>query len=185
MNRSKSRFTAAPYLLWMIIFIIVPLFMIGVFAFTSTVVFDANGVEIDSETLTFIDSMGIDRESGEYIESDEEEGEEATEEVEASEEVETSEEVDEAYEEEEAVDLSEVAFPLTERTIFTFRNIFAVSDYIPVLFNSVWLAIIATAICLVLAYPLSFSISRMHYNRQQVMLMLVMLPMWMNFLLRT
>jgi len=54
-----------------------------------------------------------------------------------------------------------------------------------VLVNSAWLALIATAICLVIAYPLAYMISRMFYSRQKLALMLVMLPMWMNFLLRT
>ena len=51
--------------------------------------------------------------------------------------------------------------------------------------NSAWLALIATVICLVIAYPLAYMISRMFYTRQKLALMLVMLPMWMNFLLRT
>ncbi|MEG0395424.1 MAG: ABC transporter permease, partial [Oscillospiraceae bacterium] len=50
---------------------------------------------------------------------------------------------------------------------------------------SIILAAIATVICLVIAYPLSFMLSRMRASKQKIMLMLVMLPMWMNFLLRT
>ena len=45
--------------------------------------------------------------------------------------------------------------------------------------------IIATVVCLVLAYPVSFILSRMKKHHQGTMLMIVMLPMWMNFLLRT
>ena len=44
---------------------------------------------------------------------------------------------------------------------------------------------IATVICLVLAYPVGYFLSRLRANKQHIMLMLVMLPMWMNFLLRT
>jgi len=51
--------------------------------------------------------------------------------------------------------------------------------------RSIWLAIIATVVCLVLAYPVSFILSRMKKHHQGTMLMIVMLPMWMNFLLRT
>ncbi|NLZ36344.1 MAG: ABC transporter permease [Clostridiales bacterium] len=80
---------------------------------------------------------------------------------------------------------TEEELQLDERTIFTLDNIFKVNDYLPVLFKSLWLAAIATAICLVIAYPMSFAISRGNANRQKVMIMLVMLPMWMNFLLRT
>lgn len=68
---------------------------------------------------------------------------------------------------------------------FTFENIIYIKKYLPTFGLSVWLAVIATAICLLLGYPLAFMISRMHTNRQQTMIMLVMLPMWMNFLLRT
>ena len=44
---------------------------------------------------------------------------------------------------------------------------------------------IATVICLVLAFPIGYFLSRLRVNKQHIMLMLVMLPMWMNFLLRT
>ena len=43
----------------------------------------------------------------------------------------------------------------------------------------------ATVICLVLAYPFAYSLSRKTAKVQQVMIMIIMLPMWMNFLLRT
>jgi spermidine/putrescine transport system permease protein len=44
---------------------------------------------------------------------------------------------------------------------------------------------LATLICLVLAYPVALSISRKSEHMQRTMVMIVMLPMWMNFLLRT
>ncbi len=68
---------------------------------------------------------------------------------------------------------------------FTLDNLTGLGRYAPVFFLSFVLAIIATAICLVIAYPISFMLSRMRSGRQGIMLMLVMLPMWMNFLLRT
>ena len=40
-------------------------------------------------------------------------------------------------------------------------------------------------ICLVIAFPVGYFLSRLRVNKQHIMLMLVMLPMWMNFLLRT
>lgn len=73
----------------------------------------------------------------------------------------------------------------TEGGGFTLANISAVSDYAAVIFRSIWLAAIATVICLAIAYPLAFIISRTDPARQKTYLMLVMLPMWMNFLLRT
>ncbi|WP_040195958.1 ABC transporter permease [Candidatus Soleaferrea massiliensis] len=68
---------------------------------------------------------------------------------------------------------------------FTLDNLTNAGQYISVLLRSIWLALIATAICLLIAYPLSYILSRMHVNRQRTFIMLVMLPMWINFLLRT
>lgn len=68
---------------------------------------------------------------------------------------------------------------------FTLGNIAGIGQYTPVFARSIWLALIATAICLLLAFPLSYLISRMQGARQTFMIMLIMLPMWMNFLLRT
>ena len=73
----------------------------------------------------------------------------------------------------------------TEDGSFTFANISGVNAYVAVIFRSIWLAFVATIICLLIAYPLSFWISRMHPRKQKTYLLLVMLPMWMNFLLRT
>jgi spermidine/putrescine transport system permease protein len=68
---------------------------------------------------------------------------------------------------------------------FTMDNLSAVGGFAAVIFRSIWLAAVATAICLVIAYPLSFVVSRASASRQRTYLTLVMLPMWMNFLLRT
>ena len=45
--------------------------------------------------------------------------------------------------------------------------------------------LVSLLLCLVLAYPVALSISRKSENMQRTMVMIVMLPMWMNFLLRT
>ena len=103
----KTKWVSAPYLVWMTVFIAVPLLMIAVFAFTSN-------------------------DGG-----------------------------------------------------FTIKNIQDVGQYANIFFRSIWLSVIATAICLVMAYPVSFILSRMEKHKQATMLMIVMLPMWMNFLLRT
>lgn len=68
---------------------------------------------------------------------------------------------------------------------FTLTYISQVGEYTPVLMRSVWLAAIATTISLVIAYPLAYIISRQTGMGQRTMIMLIMLPMWMNFLLRT
>ncbi|NCC08289.1 MAG: ABC transporter permease [Clostridia bacterium] len=79
-----------------------------------------------------------------------------------------------------------VYFAFTDKTgAFTLENIMSLGMYTTVFVRSILLAIVATVVCLVLAFPLSYMLSRMHTSTQSMMTMLVMLPMWMNFLLRT
>lgn len=103
----KLKYFSAPYLVWMVVFIVVPLLMIAYFAFT------------------------------------------------------------------------------TDNGDFTIKYISDVGQYANIFVRSIWLSLIATAVCLVIAYPVAFILSRMEKHRQGTMLMIVMLPMWMNFLLRT
>ena len=103
----KLRVFAFPYLIWMVVFIVVPLLMVAYFAFT-----DSNGA-------------------------------------------------------------------------FTLDNVADAGQYTNIFVRSIWLAVIATVVCLIIAYPLAFLLSRMKKHHQGTMLMIVMLPMWMNFLLRT
>jgi len=103
----KSKAAAAPYLVWMAIFIIVPMFLVIFFAFT--------------------DKSGS----------------------------------------------------------FSLENIMQVGQYSNVFLRSIWLGAIATFVCLLIGYPLAYIIAHCKARRQNVMIMLVMLPMWMNFLLRT
>lgn len=103
----KSKLVSAPYLVWMVVFILVPLLMVAYFAFT--------------------DNEGH----------------------------------------------------------FTLDYVSSVAQYTPIFIRSIWLALIATVICLVIAYPLAYILTGMKKSTQGTMLMIVMLPMWMNFLLRT
>lgn len=68
---------------------------------------------------------------------------------------------------------------------FSIDNLSRMGMYTNIFFRSIWLAVIATVVCLIIAYPLAFILSRMDTHKQGTMLLLVMLPMWMNFLLRT
>ncbi len=68
---------------------------------------------------------------------------------------------------------------------FTLSNLESIWEYKGTYIISIELALVATVLCLLLAYPLAYSISRMKARSQQTMVMLVMLPMWMNFLIRT
>ena len=77
-------------------------------------------------------------------------------------------------------------FAFTDRSgNFTFQNLQSVGQYSNVFLRSIWLGAVATIISLVLGYPLAYIISKSHARRQNTLIMLVMLPMWMNFLLRT
>lgn len=106
-NKFMQQLAAAPYLLWMTVFIVVPLLMVAYFAFT-----DSDGA-------------------------------------------------------------------------LTLENVKSVSQYAGIFLRSVKLSAIATVLCLIIAYPIAFILSRMSVKSQSTMLMIVMLPMWMNFLLRT
>ena len=103
----KSRKPSIPYIIWMVVFTMIPIIMIGFTAFT-----DKNG------------------------------------------------------------NFSLQAFT----NAFYYTNIFV---------KSLWIALISTAICLVLAYPLAYLLTRMKESTQNTLIMLLMIPMWMNFLIRT
>jgi spermidine/putrescine transport system permease protein len=68
---------------------------------------------------------------------------------------------------------------------FTLGNMLEIGKYTDTFILSIWLGLLATVISLVIAYPLAYIIANSGENRQKIMMMLIMLPMWMNFLLRT
>ena len=103
----KNKWLAAPYVVWMAIFVVAPLILVVVFAFTG---------QDGSVTLDNFSNMGT---------------------------------------------------------------------YVPAFRNSFILAFVATAICILIGYPLAYFLSREKLIVRKVAMMLIMLPMWMNFLLRT
>ena len=68
---------------------------------------------------------------------------------------------------------------------FTLENFSQLGSYAIVFGRSFKLAIIATVICLLIGYPLSCFMAREGARFQKIAMVLIMLPMWMNFLLRT
>ena len=106
-DRYRRQSFAYPYVLWMALFVVIPIFLIGVYAFTSA------------------------------------------------------------------------------KGSFTFENFSGMIDYAPVFGRSLWLAFVATVVCILIGYPVALTISRMPPKTQRILLMLIMLPMWINFLLRT
>lgn len=68
---------------------------------------------------------------------------------------------------------------------FTWQYIADIGKYKDTMLTSIWLGFIATIISLVISYPLAYIMARSSLNVQRTMMMLVMLPMWMNLLIRT
>ena len=71
--------------------------------------------------------------------------------------------------------------------IFSLANYKELMDpiYFKVFFRSITFAAISTIICLLVGYPVAYLISKVNVNRRGTLILLFILPMWMNFLLRT
>jgi len=68
---------------------------------------------------------------------------------------------------------------------FTLENILGLTAFTDVFTRSIWYSIIATAICFAIAYPLALILANMTERTQRTLILLIMLPMWMSFLIRT
>lgn len=70
---------------------------------------------------------------------------------------------------------------------FTLDNFRKISDpiYLNVFIKSLQMGLITTGVCLVLAYPMAYIISKFDESSQNVLILLVTIPMWINTLLRT
>ena len=68
---------------------------------------------------------------------------------------------------------------------FTLDNFRNMGSYLVVFTHSFELAIIATLVCLIIGYPISYWMAKEGPRFQRIAMVLIMLPMWMNFLLRT
>lgn len=65
------------------------------------------------------------------------------------------------------------------------ENFSIIGHYSSTFMLSVMMAFIATVVCLLIGYPLALAISRTKPLTQKILIMLVMLPMWINFIIRT
>lgn len=68
---------------------------------------------------------------------------------------------------------------------FSLVSLSQVPQYSSAFIRSIVLAFFSTVICLILGYPFAYILSRVTVHRQAILYMLAILPMWMNFLLRT
>ena len=79
-------------------------------------------------------------------------------------------------------------YGLTDKTgAFTLENIMSIGtpERLKALWLSILLSLIATVICLLIGYPLAAILAKSKKNVQGIIVMIFILPMWMNFLLRT
>lgn len=79
-----------------------------------------------------------------------------------------------------------VYYAFTDSTgAFSLDSIKAIPAYTSTILLSILYGIAATVICLIIAYPFAYFLSKLKFSTQSIMVLLVMLPMWMNFLIRT
>ena len=70
---------------------------------------------------------------------------------------------------------------------FTLDNITAITDYVNAkpLFLSLSMSLVVTLTCFLLSFPLALVLSKYSKNKNSIIVMVFILPMWMNFMLRT
>jgi len=81
-----------------------------------------------------------------------------------------------------------VYYGLTDKTgAFTIENITAIAtaEHSKALWISLLLSLMSTVVCLLLAYPLAMILTTLKVNQHSFIVLIFILPMWMNFLLRT
>lgn len=77
-------------------------------------------------------------------------------------------------------------FALTDAEgVFTLSNIVSLGRYKKAFAISIVYAVISTIITLILAYPMAYFMTKLKISSQRMIMMIVMLPMWTNFLIRT
>lgn len=79
-----------------------------------------------------------------------------------------------------------VYFALTDSSgAFTLANLSGLGQYKKAFAISILYAAAATVITLILAYPMAYFMTKLNVSSQRMLFMIVMIPMWMNFLIRT
>jgi len=81
------------------------------------------------------------------------------------------------------------SFLVTENgnTAFSLHNYLRISDpiYLKILVRSLWLAFLATLLCFIISYPAALILASRSMRNNPIWLVMLLVPMWMNFLLRT
>lgn len=79
-----------------------------------------------------------------------------------------------------------VVFAVTDESgRFTLEHLIYTGKYSAVFVRSIILGLISTLVCLIIGYPMAYCISKINAKRQNIFIMLLMIPMWTSFLLRT
>ncbi|MBQ8828095.1 MAG: ABC transporter permease [Clostridia bacterium] len=163
----KTTLLNAPYVVWSVIFIIIPLLMVAFYTFTKNVeYYDISFSTADGTSYSY----EID---GATVNNIEEAKEKALKQAGLSE------------EEKNTVSFGDVSEQ--RHTVFTFeyfKTIFS-QDIGRAFGRSFLYSLIATAFSLVLAYPFAYVLSKSSVKSQKMQMMLIMLPMWMSMLVRT
>ncbi|HZJ77820.1 MAG TPA: ABC transporter permease [Clostridia bacterium] len=68
---------------------------------------------------------------------------------------------------------------------FTLDNIYALKNYWETFLRSILFALVSTVVCLVISYPLAYIVAKTKTSFQRNIVLLIMIPMWMNLLIRT
>ncbi len=77
-------------------------------------------------------------------------------------------------------------YALTDKSgAFSFASFAQIPEYFSTILLSILYGLAATVICIVLGYPFAYFLSKHTERTQRTIVLLVMLPMWMNFLIRT
>lgn len=79
------------------------------------------------------------------------------------------------------------AFTEADGWRFTLANIQQAAEkvYLRVLWHSIWMAALSTFLCFLIGYPMAMILAQSRVKYRHMMVMLILIPMWMNFLLRT
>lgn len=68
-------------------------------------------------------------------------------------------------------------------TMINFQTIFS-PLYIPVIWRTIWVSLVSTFACLLLSIPVGYYMARLSEKRRKIVLFLVIVPFWTNFLIR-
>lgn len=70
-------------------------------------------------------------------------------------------------------------------SLANYKEFFQSEIYMAALWRSLWFSAVATIICLIIGYPVAYILARSDFKNKNFLLSILVVPMWMNLLLRT